>query len=306
MKKYFSVFVMTAIVSTSAQALAGYDEFDCVTNTNLELTGLQCVACGITKYYKDKGVEGVNPSQKWLALLAVKARERGFSETSEIAKSSYNKEQLQKAVIRQVQRYGFCTNYVGKDTAGSRNSPDIKGDQWKTLYEFINRGSIPPESAYKKIASNFFGFKSPGVFSSGNAKTKMDFLFEGAYENISLDNKRALFREKIVDGRDFIESGDDDQGLRSCLGDIKQRFFPGRDASNQMSDRDTYNLCQTMAQACDIERVPMSADDFCVHKGMGLRPATTTQPNPIGGATGAPRPIGGSGTRPPPPPPGAK
>lgn len=289
MKKYQHVLTVAAIVFASATSLAGYDEFECVTNPNLESANLQCISCGISKYYADKGME-VTPSHKWLALLALKAREQGLGVSNGVVRSDLAKERLQKSIIAEIQAYGFCTEYLGKNTlknGRSKNYHDVSAEEWRVFFEFINRDKIPPEKGYAKIAEQL-GFKNPGFFGKGTAKDNMDYLFQGAFENLSLDEKRALFKEKLNEGlapdynvsgdpvekaKEFIAAGDKDQGLRNCLSDIKKRFF-----EQQMSDKDTFQLCETVATSCDLSRTPMdSKNDFCIHKGMGLRPV---QPPP--------------------------
>lgn len=292
MKRYQQVLTVLTLVMTSVTSFAGYDQFECVTNPSLENSNLQCISCGLTKYYADKGIE-VNPSHKWLALLAIRARERGFgSGSNNVVKNETAKERLQKSVIVDLQAYGFCSEYLGKTTTKngrSKNYHDVSAEDWKVFYEFINRDKIPSEKEYEKLAAKL-GFKDPWL--GGSAKKNLDYLFEGSYEGYSLSDKRKLFKEKLNEGlapdytvageenkksNDFIAAGDKDEGLRSCLTDIKKRFF-----ETQLKDKETYELCDTVAKACDLERVPMDSNlDFCIHKGMGLKPvgAKTNTPN---------------------------
>ena len=173
---------------------------------------------------------------------------------------------------------------------------DMSASDWKVFFEFINRDNVPGKDGYEKLAKSL-GFKS-SLFGN-SARQNMEYLFEGFYDNLSLDDKRALFKERIKQGLgseydvagerqtksvDFIASGDKDQGLRDCLADIKHRFL-----DQPMSDKETYKMCEVVANACDLDRTPMSNNDFCVHKGMALRPASSVSPRPVG---------------PPPPPPG--
>nr|WP_295905773.1 hypothetical protein [uncultured Bdellovibrio sp.] len=287
MKTYQQILTIAAIALTSTTSFAGYDEFNCVTNGSIERAHLQCVACGISKYYSDKGIE-VTPSHKWLALLGLKVREQNLDSRSKgTVTSSDALENFQKDVIIKIQEYGFCAEYLGKDTkkkGRSNNMHDMSAEDWTAFFEFLNRDDNPSSKNYDKMAENL-GFKSTSLIGSGGAKKNMDYLFEGFDENLSLDDKRALFKEKLkqalaseynVSGeraektKEFISSGDKDQGLRTCLSDIKQRFF-----QQQMSDKETFKMCEVIANACDLERTPMSANDFCVHKGMGLRPASS-------------------------------
>lgn len=307
MTRYLKVFTVASLLFSAEPSFAEYDAFNCVTNPNLENAQLQCITCGLTKYYADKGVE-VNPSHKWIALLAVRAREKGFgSGTDSVVRSSIAKEKMQKTVIQDIQAYGFCNEYLGKSTVKSgrsKNYHDMSADDWKTFFEFINRDKIPTEKSYVELAEKL-GFKDPGFLAKGTAKNNLDYLFEGAYEGYSLDDKRKLFKEKLnealapeynVSGervekpREFIANGDKDQGLRNCLTDIKKRFF-----EKEKSDRETFEMCDAVAKACEIERVPMDYNkDFCVHKGMGLKPVAPStwkslvppKPSSTGGKSG--------------------
>ncbi|WP_374078333.1 hypothetical protein [Bdellovibrio bacteriovorus] len=293
MKRYQQVLAIAAIAFTSATSFAGYDEFNCVTNDSLELSNLQCISCGISKYYADKGVE-VTPSHKWLAILALKVRENKLDKDGKGTTTSTDAEvNYKQQVIKKIQAYGFCTEYVGKDTPSrSKNMHDMSSTEWRTFFEFLNRDDLPSEKSYDKLSESL-GFRSTALFGSGGAKKNMDYLFEGFDEDLSLNDKRALFKDKLKQGvasdynvsgekiensRKFISSGDKDQGLRNCLSDIKRRFF-----EQQMSDKETFKMCEVMANACDLARTPMSKNDFCVHRGMGLRPATGTgtQPRPL-------------------------
>lgn len=286
MKAYQKFLTIAVLTLSAASSFAGYDEFACITNQNIERAHLQCVACGITKYYADKGID-VNPSHKWLALLGLKVREYKLDNAGRSSVVSSDAERNYKIrVIQKIQEYGFCTEYVGSKTASrSKNMHDMSAEDWTAFYEFLNREDIPGEKSYDKIAKSL-GFKSGWMGASG-AKKNMDYLFEGFNENLSLDDKRSLFKEKLkqalqpeynVSGEknekstDFIAAGDKDQGLRSCLTDIKRRFF-----EQQMSDKETYKMCEVIANACDLARTPMGPNDFCVHKGMGLRPAPAKQ-----------------------------
>lgn len=300
MKRYLKVFAVASLLFSSVSSFAEYDAFNCVTNPNLDNAGLQCISCGLTKFYADRGIE-VNPSHKWLALLAVRAREKGFgSSTDSVVRSSTSKERMQKTIIQDLQAYGFCNEYLGKSTAKSgrsRNYHDMSADDWKMFFEFITRDKIPSEKSYAQLAERL-GFKDPGFFVKGTAKNNLDYLFEGAYEGYSLEDKRKIFKEKLSEAlapeynvsgervekaREFIANGDKDEGLRTCLTDLKKRFF-----EKEKSDKETFEMCDTIAKACEIERVPMDYNkDFCVHKGMGLKPVA---PGPAKGTLAPPKP----------------
>lgn len=275
-----------AVITTSSVSVADYDSFSCVTNNNIELAHLQCVSCGISKYYADKGIE-MTPSHRWLALLGLKVREEKLTHDGGKGpvSSTSARETFQKKVIQKIQEYGFCEEYIGKEAlkkGRSRNMVDMTSEDWKMFYDFINRDKVPDQDAYDKMAEKL-GFKSTSLFSSGGARRNMDYLFEGIYEDRPLSDKRNLFKEKLnqalspeysVSGErtersiEFISVGDKDQGLRKCLADIKEKFF-----TNQMDDKETFKMCETIASACDLERTPFDKNDFCMRRGMVLRSA---------------------------------
>ena len=290
--KNFKHLLVTTLLLTSAVSFAqlekGYNPYDCETNKSIELAGLQCVACGLTKF------SGKDPSHKWLALLALKARESNLTHDGKggPASSEEARQTLQKLVIKKLQDYSYCDSFKGKERV-SKNMVDMPTGAWSDLYPFINRATRPSDKAYDKVAE-LFGFKN-GVFSSG--KKNMDYLFEGFNEDYSMEDKRKMFREKVSgavkfednggppsSGNNFMESADDDKGLRNCLREIKERPV--------LADQESFRMCEVVAASCGIDRQPMTAGDFCMRKGMRLVVAPGT-------GTAAPaRPA-----LPPPPPP---
>ncbi|WII71315.1 hypothetical protein QJS83_12665 [Bdellovibrio sp. 22V] len=283
MKQYLSVLTLAAALLSVVPSFAEYDPFDCTTNSNLEASGLQCVSCGITKYYADRG-EVVDPSHKWLVLLSLMVRKEG---------SSNDKQKMQMAVIKAIQSYGFCNQYLGEETlknGRSKASHDMSAKDWEYFFKFLTTEALPAEKSYNDAAKKL-GFKNAWM-SNTAARKNMDYLFEGMFDGIFLDAKRDKFASKLNELDDFSNDGKDDQGLRSCLREIREKFFTKR-----MTDRETYKMCEVVADACDIPRVPMAkGQDFCVHNGMGLRPASVKQPNPISPIAPPPSP-GSSGSR---------
>ncbi|KYG64440.1 hypothetical protein AZI85_03190 [Bdellovibrio bacteriovorus] len=310
MKRLLSVLTTAALCLSSASALAKYDKFECVTNDSLQLSSLECVACGISKYYSDQGID-FQPSHRWLALLATVVREEkltskgGRGPVSDLdAKTVF----LQK-VINRVQAYGVCSEFTVKNIdSRSREMHDMSAKDWGVFMHFISKDTIPDEKHYDELAESL-GFKSNrllSVIGKNGPKASLDYLFENhEKDEVFLDDKRKQFKEKLnqalepdytISGDkkekalDFIRSGDKGQGLRGCLAEIKERFF-----RKPLSDKETHKMCAVIANSCDIARGNSLTrkDDFCVLNGMGLRPASTTQPPPFGG--------NGGGRMPPPP-----
>ncbi len=303
MKQLSKALLVTALIGSANPTLAGYDEFDCRSNGSIKNAGLECVTCGLQKHYRDQGLDEVKVSEKWLTLMGILAQ-REYSQNT--VRSPEEREAFQKAVIRNLQIYGFCSEYLGKETKGhgrSQNYKDMSAEDWRYFNSLLNRDYKISDDQLADAAAKL-GFKS-GLFSNKSAKKNLEYLFEGNYENLSLDQKRDLFKQKLkqalapnydISGEkiskefeEFIADGDKDQGLRSCLADIKERFF-----EKTLSDKATHGLCVTMAEACDLPRKHLDSNgDFCIHPGMALKPASRqVQPPPFG-----------NGTRPIPPPP---
>lgn len=306
MKQFSKALLATAIAFTASPSFAGYDEFDCRTNNQMKNAGLECITCGIQKYYADKGTP-VEVSDKWLTMIALNVqKEFGYN----TVRSDVDKENFQKEVIRRIQTYGFCSEYLGKDTkkvGRSREYKDMSHADWTYFNQLLNRDARPSEKQMADAAEKL-GFKT-GWTSSTPALENMNYLFEGMFEGRSLDEKRAMFKEKLrqalesdytVSGerkeksKEFIAKGDKDQGLTRCLEDLNNKFM-----KKPMGDKETHAFCGVIANSCDINRVNLdSQKDFCILKGMALKPASSpiSQPPVFSGD-------GGSGYRPQPPPP---
>lgn len=295
MKNFKHLLVTTLLLTATvsfAQEEKGYDPFSCETNKSIELAGLECVACGITKF------SGKDPSHKWLALLALKSRESNLTHDGKGSPASEEGRQtLQKRVIQKLQDYSYCDSFKGKEKV-SKNMVDMPAGTWNDLYPFLTRPVRPSDKAYDKVAEHF-GFKN-GMFSSG--KKNMDFLFEGFDENYSMEDKRKMFREKIAgavkfdanggppdSGSNFMEAAGEDKGLRNCLREIKEK--------PPLEDQENFRMCEVVAKACGLERQPMTAGDFCMRKGMRLTavPGTGGTPaRPVLPPPPPPRPQGGA------------
>lgn len=259
MNIYKKTFVVLAGLFTASAALAGYDEFDCRSNNMMELSGVACVSCGIQKYYSDKGQEVV-PSEKWLALLAVNTRafrNTNPGSTDDIVRSDIAKENLQKVIISQVQAYGFCKDYLGKNTARSVRSkyyPDMSSKDWEFFNGFITNSRDRNQTELGKAAKEF-GFQSnAGLFGNGNkeAYENMRYMMDDVdYRSATLFEKRSAFKEKVNEalyGKKLVAvSGGDDQGLRRCLEEVQAHL------NNPPSDQESVKFCATMSNACDID-----------------------------------------------------
>ncbi|AHZ86228.1 hypothetical protein Bb109J_c0885 [Bdellovibrio bacteriovorus] len=302
MKQFSKALLATAIAFSATSALAGYDKFDCRTNEQMNMAGLECITCGIQKYYADKGTP-VEVSDKWLTLIALNVqKEYGYN----TVRSDIDKQNFQKEVIRRIQTYGFCSEYLGKktkETRPSREYKDMSWADWKYYNEFLNRDIKISDKKMEEIASTL-GFKDE--FLGSNPAENMNYLFEGMFENRSLDEKRKIFKEKLkqalesdytVSGerrektKEFIAKGEKDQGLTRCLADLNEKFM-----KKPMGDKETHAFCGVIANSCDIARVNLdSQKDFCILKGMALKPASSkVQQPPV---------FSGGGYRPTPPPP---
>lgn len=306
MKQFSKALLGTAIVFATSTAVAGYDDFDCRSNGQMEMSGLKCVSCGIQKYYQDQGKE-IEVSDKWLALMGLLAQKQYGTNT---VTSSEDREKFQMSVIKLVQAYGFCSEYLGKDTlkqGRSREYHDMSAKDWGFVNDLLNRNKKVTDEQMDK-AAEMFGFDS-FFWRRQDNKDSLDYLFAGAFDGQStLDYKRDIFKEKLnqatipdynVSGekidrpKDYIKKGDKDQGLRKCLADVKERFF-----KQQMGDKTSHKFCATIANACDLPRKNLASprEDFCLRQGMALRPASQSQPKPFGNGG---RSSGGKGPTPP-------
>lgn len=264
------VLLFLSINLVGIQASAEESE-ECSSNDLLKASRLSCVSCGLTKYYKNK------PSHRWLALLAVRAREKGFGLKDNNPLTSLEAEkEMQKRVIMDLQLYGYCENYKPKNFKGGGIYHDLSASEWLMLSPFIKESRIPSEKSYAALAEKM-GFKDPGFLSSGTAKSNFDLLFEGSYGSETFEQKKIKFKEKLISELEpdvenasrqkIVGTGDKDQGLRSCLSEVNQKFF-----EPSKSDQESYDMCVALANECDIERDPKDFQkDFCARNGMKLR-----------------------------------
>lgn len=268
----FSKAVAAAILLFTANGFAGYD--DCSTDKQSDMLSnmyLTCVACGVQTYYKSQGKgDSVNPSEKWLAALAASARtfrelnpgEKGADSNNIVTKGTA-RQNMQRSVIAQIQAYGFCT----------QNAPFR---QWGDIPKFITNKYNVEKNDVTHLAKAL-GFKT-GIFSSAKARENFEFLLnDTAMNQQTLDFKRQAFRENA---NELISRKDVDDDLKSCLNEIKNSKV------EQMNDIQSYNICTTMANSCDLEH------DFCVRPGMRLTasPGSGSGSTQQGGTQKPPRP----------------
>lgn len=280
----FSTAAAAAILLFTANGFAGYD--NCTTTGQsdmLPLMGLACVSCGVQMYYSTQGKgDTVNPSEKWLATLAAGARNlrelnpggRGAHSES-IVKNDTAMMSMHQVVISQIQAYGFCT----------KDYPV----EWRNIRKFITNNSERSAKEQKQLAK-LLGFDSRSDFAELlNDAAKVD-KNTGEVIKETLEDRRRKFRETASN---LIAKDDLDDDLKSCLLEMRAKKV------EQMTDQQSYKLCTTMADACDLEH------DFCVSKGMVLPTSSgssqqgqgKTPPRPASAPTGSQRPLS-----PPPPP----
>ncbi len=277
----------------------GYDRWNCREQSGLIGAGLQCVSCGIQQYYSSKGKPEMVPSEKWIMLLAANGRihrDLNSSKKRDNIRGTVESESLKRLVISQIQAYGFCSRYIGKNTqqvTGGRNYRDLSGDDWKYLNTFMEGLALDPDDrkTQNKIAKDLFGFKDT-VFGNGSAEAMeklMDDL-ELDKQSASVTTKRTVFKKKLSsalgNGYDIsgeksetpnvIAAGDKDQGLRRCLEEVQQRLNTPEFADGNQA------FCESMASSCSL------AKNFC-NKNAGSndgyrppRPLNKSLPSPPG------------------------
>jgi hypothetical protein len=293
----FSTAAAAAILLFTATGFAGYDEWNCNETSMLKLTGLQCVSCGIQKYNADNGKGDVAPSEKWLATLASGARsfhqlnagEKGSTAES-IVRNDIAKKNMQTIVISQIQAYNFCTKKSRVD--------------WKFVNDFITNDRSRTDKDINDLAK-VLGF-TPGWLTKENAREAFRGLLEDtAYTNLktdqntgqktrsSMDDRRRAFNEYA---NELIKRKDVDDDLRDCLNEMKSRT-----KTEKPTDLQSYQLCKTMTDSCDISNA-----DFCAN-GLDLSVKTGGSGSSSGSQQRPPSPVPASqqptGGRLPPPPP---
>lgn len=242
----------------------------------LPLMGLSCVSCGVQIYNTERGRNLPNPSEKWLATLASAARsfrelnagEPGAKSNSTVI-NGIAKVNMQKVVISQIQAYGYCTRQ-------SRV-------QWPVISKFITN-KYDQNKENKTELAKILGFKK-GFWSSSPAYDNFKSLLDdSAYTTSTLAAKRANFNAAADN---LLTAKDVDDDLRDCLNEMKSN----RVNLDKSSDLQSYQLCHSMAKACDITEA-----DFCATNGMPLSVKTGG-----GGSGSSSQGSGGSQQNPRPP-----
>lgn len=287
----FSTVAAAAILLFTATGFAGYDEWSCNETSMMKLNGLQCISCGIQKYYRDSGKGEVMPSEQWLATLATGATtihqlnvgEKGSTAQSTV-RNDIAKKNMQTIVISQIQAYNFCTK---------KSKPN-----WTYFNQFIthNRSNMY-KSEKERIAvendlAKALGFK-PGWLTKENAREAFRGLLNDiAYTNEKTDPETGLKipRSSMTDRRrafneyanELLSRKDVDDDLRDCLNEMKSRA-----KAEKPTDLQSYQLCKTMTESCDL-----TDENFCA-SGLDL------QVRPGGGSGSSSQGSGGSQQQPP-------
>lgn len=283
----FSTVAAAAILLFTAPSFAGYDEWSCNENSMMKLNGLQCISCGIQKYYRDNGKGEIMPSEKWLVTLAAGARsfrqlnpgEKGATSES-IVRNDIAKKNMQSAVISQIQAYNFCT-------ANGKRS--IKPKTWSFINDFITNETSTSTDRQNDFAK-FLGFDPSWRTSASARDLYKNLLEDSANTNLKEDPKtKLLYRETMANRRllfnenvnELISRKDVDDELRDCLTEMKNRS-----KAEKPTDLQSYQFCKVMADSCDI-----TDENFCA-TGLEL-------PVKTGGSGSSSQGSGGSQQQPP-------
>ena len=268
--------ILASVIFFTSASFAGYDSWNCRERDMLKGLGLQCISCGVQKYYssKDENKEVV-PSEKWIALLAVNARAFRALKSDAISKSSHGYsttelDSMRRAVIAQIQAYGFCTHYMSKEafdtiTKGSvkpKPFQDLTGVEWDYFKNFVTKDLSKSEI---NAAAKKFGFKQStvlGIETGGDvAMENMQSLFDDhEFDNGTITAKRNEFKRKLknalstgydvsgekVEKKEIFGFNEEDQGLKQCMEEVQRRMsepqFAGENAE----------MCKSMVKACDL------------------------------------------------------
>ena len=266
MKPYQNYLLSLFVLLSAPHVYAGYDEYNCSLTPMMKASPLACVACGISEYYykKSGNRELVTPSHRWLTLLGIKARNTLAQEEKQ-KKGTFTApdraQLLQEEVIKDLKTYGFCKNFPDPNAKVKKGEKepghDISREEWKEIDELVDKPSTPSEGKYNSVLKKF-GF-SHSTFFGNSAFESFNLLFEGANEARSVSEKRTLFKDKLKDNLkpeystdktsvSIIENGDNGDGLRSCLNEVKSDFL-----DKSTSDEVTYEMCKYVANACDLK-----------------------------------------------------
>ena len=279
MKFLVSVLLSMTFLSVPVWADEEDDGFDCQSNDAIRNAQLECVTCGIQRYYQGKrsGPSAVVPSEKWLAFLAATTRSYkklnpdGTKQSDEsIIRSSTALQSFHWNIITQVQAYGFCTDFLGKTTkkaARSKAYRNLSSEDWQELKPFITGSRDPDTKSLNTLAKDMFGF-ADAMFSDKAQKNMYEFISDPNYRESSVEGRREVFRSKVdralapeydVSGErtgasQIIQTGSDDQGMRECLEQIRDNLS-GKNKSLGSAFRtgENYQFCRSMAKSCELQ-----------------------------------------------------
>lgn len=279
--KYALSALLLVFCATGFAEEDGYDAWNCREGEMLKGVGLQCISCGIQKYYSDKGKSEVVPSSKWLTLLAVNARQFRTLKSGAPSSTGYGTEEanaMKRVIISQIQAYGFCTTYISRDAlraTGGKQYRDMSSNDWKQFTPLIK---FDQEESNVLTAAKAFGFRNSsflGIDQGKDALISMRSMFDDSHLNdFDVTQKRAVFKGKLkealsdydVSGErkstpEVIAGGDKDNGLRRCLEEVQQRLN-----TREFSDGNQA-LCETMASSCQMQKGFCNKNDFSNSSG---------------------------------------
>lgn len=324
MKIFLSALLSLALFSPSVWANDEEDDSssNCQVNQAMENAQLACVSCGIQKYYQQSGKDVV-PSEKWLAFLGVATRnykklnpDSRKASGEDIVRSDVALQSFQWNVIAQVQAYGFCTEFLSKDTKKAPRSKayrDLSSEDWTKLYNYLTRSTERSEKEMNDLAKNTFGF-ADALFSDKAQENMKSFINDENFKDSSIQTRRETFRGRLnkalapeydVSGErtgnvQILQNGSSDQGMRKCLEEIRDGL-DGKTAIGRafVSSKENYSICRSMASSCQLK------GDLC---GPSPAKAAPVAPRPTGGTkpTAPSRPTSPRGLPDLPPPPGVR
>lgn len=318
--KYALSAILLVTGSASTSIAKTYDEWNCREGEKLKLTALQCVSCGVQSYFSEKVGHEVVPSERWMFLLGMTAKQTIKLGGRGVPSEDTDRNQ-QMRVIKQIQRYGFCTNY------GDKRKRDPKKPYWRDYaFNFTNRGNAD-ESKLNEIAESF-GFAKNSFLGFGNkAGGNMRYLLNNVrdynksddesgngpvdFGAQSFSDKRTTFQKRLKETLDSgydvsgekksgsstsIASTPDGDDLRVCLEQVDQMQSGNSELSSFFqSNKENIAFCKTMADSCGIED-----QSFCgtINGGSDSGGSGTIKPVP---RPAYPGPNGPGGGLPPPP-----
>jgi hypothetical protein len=324
------IAIVVGVFLTHSMALAAEKAnplANCYTNTSLQLSYLECVTCGAQNYMQKKAAESkdksldVAPSERWIAMIATATRSYYEDNGVNISGNIEARERLQKAVMMQIQAYGFCTKFDGSHGKANRKEGyfDMSFSQWDKVMPHLTGDRVASAKEMDKFAEDY-GFD--GATFSKKAGDNLKYLLFGdegssdmsrdarrasfaKFEGMKLGDRRAAFQnrlDKVLNPRNGkVIIAEDDNGLRGCLQQVQNGLNGNGPAAKAfMSDEpDSYGICKAMQESCDISD---DGGNFCYAPGLHIKKkpiAPAPAPRPV---STQPAPAGGGNYRPEPPP----